>query len=87
MEGEPDMINLEARTKLSRKEVIDRLKTFFGKSGLGLDLCEESDQCLSFEGGGGYVTATVTTDDGKTRVGLVSQEWEHQVKEFAASLP
>ena len=81
------MINLEAKTKLSKKEVVKRLTKFFGKGGLGLELCEDTPQCLSFEGGGGYVTANIGTEAGKTRVTLVSQEWDHQVKEFAASLP
>ena len=81
------MINLEAKTKLSKKEVGERLTKFFGKGGLGLELCEDTPQCLSFEGGGGYVTANISTDAGKTRVTLVSQEWDHQVKEFAAGLP
>jgi hypothetical protein len=81
------MINLEAKTKLPRKEVAERLKKFFGKGGLGLEVCEETPQCLSFEGGGGYVTATVSTEGGKTHVTLVTQEWDYQVKEFVASLP
>ena len=81
------MINLEAKTKLSKKELGERLKKFFGKGGLGLELCEDTPKCLSFEGGGGYVTASIHTEEGKTRVTLVSQEWEYQVKEFAAGLP
>ncbi len=81
------MINLESKTKLSKKELGERLKKFFGKGGLGLEVCEDTPQCLSFEGGGGYVTATIHAEEGKTRVNLVSQEWEHQVKEFAAGLP
>ena len=81
------MINLEAKTKLSQKDLVERLKKFFGTGGLGLKLCENAPQCLSFEGGGGYVTATIGTEEGKTRVTLVTQEWEHQVKEFAAGLP
>ena len=81
------MINLEAKTKLPKKEVVERLTKFFGKGGLGLELCEDTPQCLSFEGGDGYVTANISAEAGKTRVTLVSQEWDHQVKEFAASLP
>jgi hypothetical protein len=82
-----EMINLEAKTKLSQKDLVERLKKFFGKGGLGLKACEDTPDCLSFEGGGGYVTASLGTDEGKTRVTLVSQEWEHQVKEFASGLP
>jgi len=81
------MINLEVKTKLGAEEVVKRLKAFFGKEGLGLNVSEESSQCLNFEGGGGYVTATVCSEEGKTRINLVSQEWDHQVKKFSASLP
>ena len=81
------MINLEAKTKLSKKDLVERLKKFFGKGGLGLEACEDTPDCLSFEGGGGYVTANIGTEEEKTRLTLVSQEWEHQVKEFASGLP
>ena len=81
------MINLEAKTKLSRKEVVERLKTFFGTGGLGLELCEDTSQCLSFEGGGGHVTATLSTEGSQTVITLVTQEWDYQVRKFAASLP
>ncbi len=81
------MLNLETKTKLSEEEVVDRLKRFFGKGGLGMDLSEESPQCLSFEGGGGYVTATICPEENRNRIGLVTQEWEYQVKSFTARLP
>ena len=47
------MTNLEVRTKLGQEEVVERLKKYFGKGGLGLGICQETPQCLSFEGGGG----------------------------------
>ena len=81
------MLNLEVRTKLQAEKFIQRLKAFFGKEGQGLDLSEETPQCLSFEGGGGYVTATVCPEGEKTRVSLVTQEWDYQVKEFVSGLP
>jgi len=81
------MLNLEVRTKLKGEDVIEELKKFFGKGGLGLDLTEEGPQCLTFEGGGGHVTATFCPEEGKTRVNLVGQEWDYQVKKFASSLP
>jgi hypothetical protein len=80
------MINLEARTKLTPEQVASSLKKFFGKGGLGLELTEDAPQCLTFEGGGGYVTATLCLDEGKTRINLVGQEWDYQVKEFVSSL-
>ena len=81
------MINLEVKTKLKQEEVLERLKKFFGKGGLGLEIAEEVPQCLTFEGGGGHVTATLCPEEGKTRINLVSQEWDSQVKKFASSLP
>jgi hypothetical protein len=80
------MINLDVRTKLKQEEILDRLKRFFGKGGLGLEITEETSQCLTFEGGGGYVTATLCSEEGKTRLNLVTQEWDSQVKNFASGL-
>ena len=82
-----NMINLDVRTKLKQGDVIDRLKKFFGKGGLGLEITEEAPQCLSFRGGGGYITATLCPEEEKIRVNLVTQEWEIQVRKFASSLP
>ncbi len=81
------MINLERSTKLSTDEAMKRLKKYFGKGGQGLEATEENPFCISFSGGGGYVNATVCVEDGKTKVNLVTQEWEYQVKEFLSQLP
>jgi hypothetical protein len=81
------MINLDVRTKLKQEEVIERLKKSFGKGGLGLEITEETPQCLTFTGGGGYVTATLCSEEDKTRINLVTQEWDYQVKKFASGLP
>ncbi len=81
------MLNLEVRTKLSAEEALGRVKKYFGEGGLGLSLAEETGQCLFFEGGGGHVTATLCQEGKKTRINLTTQEWDHQVKEFASSLP
>ncbi len=80
------MINLDVKTKLKQEEIFDRLKKFFGKGGLGLEITEETPQCLTFEGGGGYVTATLCSEEDKTRINLVTQEWDFQVKQFASGL-
>ncbi len=60
------MLNLEVRTKLSQEEVLQELKKFFGKEGIGLEIVEEKPQCLAFEGGGGRVTAILCREEGKT---------------------
>jgi hypothetical protein len=81
------LLNLEVRTKLSQEEAIQELKKFFGKEGIGLEIAEETPQCLTFEGGGSHVTATLCPEEDKTRINLVTQEWDFQVKKFASRLP
>jgi hypothetical protein len=85
--GGENMLNLEIQTTLTVKEVSERLKKFFGTGGFGLEVKEDTPQCLSFAGGGGYVTANICTEAGKTKVGLITQEWEKQVRNFASTLP
>jgi len=81
------LVNLEVKTKLSQEEVLDRLKRHFGKGGLGLEITDETPQCLNFEGGGGYVNAMICQEEGKTRLNLVTQEWDYQAKKFISDLP
>jgi hypothetical protein len=80
------MIRLEHRSKHRPDQVMQRLKRIFGKGGLGLDLKEETPACITFEGGGGYVTASLCEDRGETRVDIVSQEWDFHVKQFITNL-
>ena len=80
------MLKMEKRTKKPAQEVVQKLKDFFGTGGLGLDLKEETPTCLTFEGGGGYVNASLCEEDTGTRVDLATQEWDYQVREFAARL-
>jgi len=81
------MINLEVNTSLSEEDVRKRLIAFFGKDGQGLDLKEDSSDCLNFQGSGGFVNAVVCPSGGKTKIELSSQEWDQQVKDFASKLP
>jgi hypothetical protein len=81
------MIHLEVKSKLSVEKLTEKVRQFFGQGGLGLEIKEEGPQCLSFTGGGGYVNATLCVEEeGKTRLSLVSQEWDYQVKKFASEL-
>jgi len=81
------MLNLEVKTKLSQEETIQQLKKYFGKGGLGLEVTEETPQCINFEGGGGHVIATICQEGDKTRIDLVTQEWDYHVKKFVSNLP
>ena len=80
------MIHMEGKSKLAPEELLGRLRKFFGKGGQGLELTEENASCLTFTGGGGYVNASVCVEGKETKVDLVSQEWEYQVKEFLSKL-
>ena len=80
------MLRLERRCELSSEQVVQRLKSEFGQGGLGLELKEETPTCVTFEGGGGYVIASLCEDKGGTRVDLVSQEWDYHVKQFMSKL-
>jgi len=68
-------------TKLGPKEVLDLAEKYFGEGGLGLDMTSRDDCCVSFVGGGGHVTITVT-EGKKTDVDLETREWDYQVKHF-----
>ena len=80
------MLKMEMKTRKPSDEVMQKVKSFFGRGGLGLELKEETPVCLTFEGGGGYVIAGLCEEEDGTRVDLVTQEWEYQVKEFCSRL-
>jgi hypothetical protein len=84
--GDSEMLRLECTSRLSPEKVIEELKGFFAEGGLGLNLKEESPGCVTFEGGGGYVTASLCQEGRETRVDMVTQEWDYHVKQFAARL-
>jgi hypothetical protein len=80
------MLNLEIITTLSQKKTMSCFKSYFGPGGLGLTLCEDRKDCVSFEGGGGFVTASVCPVDGEIKINIHAREWDYQVKEFAGFL-
>ena len=81
------MINLGSETKLTPQQILERAIAYFGKGGLGLEMREDAPGCLTFSGGGGYVSVTVTTSqERKTEVSVVAQEWEQDAKSFLAKI-
>lgn len=79
------MLNLEVRSALTPDQAAARIKQYLlGEFGLSLAL-DEADH-LSMEGGGGYVHVTLAPDAAGTRVELVTQEWEQQVRHLAEAL-
>ncbi|MBN2040646.1 MAG: hypothetical protein JW864_11415 [Spirochaetes bacterium] len=79
------MLNITGDTKLSSDEIKKKFKDYFGNE-LKLDLNDETDNCITYIGGGGYVTATIVTGKDKNTVDMVTREWEFQVKDFLSIL-
>jgi hypothetical protein len=79
---------LEVSTKLTPEEVILRAKKFFGAGpgGVGLQVTEDSECCLTFVGGGGHVTVSATDGQPHTSVEIETAEWDWQVKEFSRQI-
>jgi hypothetical protein len=80
------MLRLSAITKLSPEEAVKRAVQFFGPEGYGLEIKEESETGASFEGGGGGVSVSASTEDGKTTVELASREWDYQIRQFVKKI-
>jgi len=76
------MARYSVETKLSAEEIMEKAAGFFGEGGLGLDSVERNPCCVSFEGGGGHVTVTVTEGEKKSMLELETREWDYQVKQF-----
>lgn len=80
------MLNMSKETSLSPEEIKQKTRDYFGEKGLKLEPTEDEGDCLTFTGGGGYVTATVCPQEGKNRLDIVTQEWEYDVKQFLSHL-
>lgn len=70
------------KTKKSPGKVVEQAKAYFGEEGLGLSISEENPCCVTFEGGGGYVSVTASQQEGKTEVELETREWDYHVQKF-----
>jgi hypothetical protein len=87
MLGKMKIFSLYVLTTLSAEELCERLKAFFGKEGLGLDVNEDGWGSITFADGGGYVTANFSTEGEKTRLRILTSDRAVQVKRFVSELP
>ena len=76
------MLRISKKTKLHREKIIDRASKFFGSGGEGLDEKEKNFCCISFEGGGGYVSVLIADEEKRRMVDVETREHEYQVKRF-----
>lgn len=75
------MARYGVKTNKSPEEIIQQALDFFGEDGVGLKVMNRSPCCASFEGGGGHVSVTVTEGE-QTEIGLVTREFDYDVKQF-----
>jgi len=80
------MLRMSAKTKLSPEEIVKRAVSYFGPGGYGLEVKNKSTDCVYFEGGGGNVGVTTSTEGKEVSVELISREWDYQVKEFLRTM-
>lgn len=80
------MLKIARQTRLKPIEVIERAVTFFGQGGQGLTETQRNACCVSFEGGGGFVSVSITEEDDRHSVDVETREYEYQVKRFLETL-
>jgi hypothetical protein len=73
------MLHITKETAHSADDVVKRASGFFGNKGLGLEEKERNSCCITFAGGGGYVSIAAEGAGGKREVDVESWEWEYQV--------
>ena len=80
------MLKIAKQTRLVPEEIIDRASKFFGKGGEGLEEKERNPCCISFEGGGGYVSISIDDEEKHRMLDIETREFEYQAKKFLATL-
>ncbi len=80
------MLRLETKTRLSEAEVIKQAIDYFGPGGQGLEIREQTECLVTFEGGGGGVSVATCVEDDKTAVEITSREWDYQAQEFSRKI-
>lgn len=80
------MLRIGKHTDRPAEDVLEQAIAFFGPGAVGLDLRDRAPDHVTFEGGGGFVTVEVATDAAQRDVTVVTQEWEHDAREFISRL-
>ena len=80
------MLTIAAKTKMKPDAIIKRAVDFFGPKGYKLRIDGQDATGVTFEGGGGSVSVSITVEGKQTSVELTSREWDYQVKEFVGTI-
>lgn len=80
------MITIETSSKLNLKKLQEAVRGYFGPEGLGLTITEDTDACLNFEGGGGFVKADFCGDGPGSSLTLSGREYDQNIRDFISKL-
>ena len=80
------MIRIGKQTRLQPADIIDRASDYFGEGGEALEEKALNLCCISFEGGGGYVSVSIVDEDKHRIVDVEAREFEYQAKRFLGKL-
>ena len=69
-------------TRLSPHEALQCAIDHFGAQGVGLQVMDKNDACVTFEGGGGHVSIVACPRDTKTALDIETREWDYAVRQF-----
>jgi hypothetical protein len=76
----------EVATKMSPQEAIAYAKDYFGPGGVGLQVIDEDELCVTLQGGGGHVSVVACADEKKTVLELETREWDYPVRQFMSKV-
>jgi hypothetical protein len=80
------MLRLASKSKLSPEEVIERAIIYFGPKGYGLTIKKQSSAYVRFEGAGGLVEVTSSSEKKGSSLEVLSVEWDIPAKEFLTKI-
>ncbi len=70
------------KSKHEPAKIIDQALKFFGPAGEGLDVKEQQENRLYFQGSGGYILVQASETAQGSEVELETREWDYSVKRF-----
>jgi len=80
------MARYGTESKLSPAKVTEKAIQFFGPDGVGLEVKDQGENCVLFEGGGGHVFFQACEKGGGSELDLETREWDYQVKQFMRNI-
>ncbi|MBC7235652.1 MAG: hypothetical protein H5T69_07400 [Chloroflexi bacterium] len=81
------MASYGVRTKMKPEKVLKRAAAFFGPSGLGLQVIQQTEEYVLLQGGGGHVAVgALPVEDEGSAVEIETREWDYQVRRFISQI-